>query len=170
MIDYFPDTPDTELTTANEAALPGSNLKPSAFTHEVAAEVTRLMAKGEAPLKSEARSRLAKFWYGSDASIHYELALHESASQLEIGLHAESTPDRNRAFYTAFDRCMMEIQRELGPQMWLEEWDRGWARLYETEPLWPLDTVRALSVAERLVEVISVIQPIYEAVCGVGVE
>lgn len=139
-------------------------MQPKPFVREVVAEVMRHFGKATPPLNSEARWRLAKFWYGPDPSIHYELSLHENSSQLEIGLHAEATPERNRAFYAAFDRCMVEIQKELGPRMWLEEWDRGWVRLYETEPLWPLDTSRVSSVAERLVEVISTIQPIYLAI------
>ncbi len=167
LTDYFPDNLEPDSLPEKERVLPGSNLRPSAFTREVAAEVVRRLGT-PSPLNCEVRSRLVKFWYGPDASVHYELALHENSSQLEIGLHAESSPERNRAFYAAFDRCMVEIQKELGPQMWLEEWDRGWARLYETEPLWPLDTVRVATVAERVVEVISAIEPIYRAVCGAG--
>jgi hypothetical protein len=142
-----------------------SDLKPTTFVKLAAAEVAARVAPAPGPLNSEVRWRLAKFWYGTEPAIHYELALHENTSQLEIGLHFESLADTNRAFYAAFDKCMLDIQRELGTSMWLEEWDRGWVRLYETHALWPLDTPRAHEIAARVLEVISILQPIYETIC-----
>ena len=144
--------------------MPGAGMKPNTFVREVAAEVERRLQKEGMPANLEVRYRLAKIWYGEDPDVHYELSLHEIGSQLEIGLHAESTAESNRAFYAAFDKCMVEIQRELGNSIWLEEWDRGWARIYETQPLWPLDTSRVDEVAARIVEIISVIEPIYRTI------
>jgi hypothetical protein len=154
-----------EHASATRPKVPGSNLMPSPFVRTVAQEVLSQVAKPAPQLHTEVRSRLAKFWYGDDAAIHYELSLHENTSQLEIGLHAEASAERNRAVYNALDRCLVEIQKELGTSMWLEEWDRGWIRLYETQPLWPLDVARASEVAARLHEIIAVVQPMYEALC-----
>lgn len=114
-------------------------------------------------LNCRARSRLAQFWFGADSSVHYELWLHERTSQLELGLHFESSPQRNRELYLWFDRCLLEVQIELGHNIWLEEWDKGWTRLYETQSLWPLDEERVTDVAARLCILIEVLQPMYES-------
>ena len=157
--------PSQYVETGVEPAAPGRSLLPGAFVRAVAAEVVKRIGKASPPLNTEVRSRLAKFWYGPDPSVHYELWLHENTAQLEIGLHAESAAERNRAIYAALDRCMVEIQSELGASMWLEEWDRGWVRLYETQRLWPLDPSRVEEVASRVCEVMAVVQPIYVATC-----
>gem|GEM_PF-636697 len=141
-----------------------SSLRPSAFIQAVVREVEKEPGSQSSDFHSHARSRLAKFWFGHDDSIHYEIWLHERTSQLEIGLHLESSPAVNRAIFKRLDSCLLEIQSELGQSFWLEEWDRGWARLYETQPLWPLDESRVDEVASRLRQVIGVIQPIYEAI------
>jgi hypothetical protein len=145
------------------SALANRGLKPSSFVSAVMHEVKRLANAGSRQLNCHTRYRLAKFWYGRDDSIHFELWVHERTSQLELGLHFEAAPDRNRELYTRFDRCMLEIQARLGGSVWLEEWDKGWVRLYETQPLWPLDDARVASVAERLYEMLSVLQPMCDA-------
>ena len=81
-----------------------------------------------------------------------------------MGLHMESEANVNRTIYRELDRCLLEIQAQLGTSMWLEEWDRGWARLYETQPLSPLDAARVEEVAARLCEIIQVLQPVYESI------
>jgi len=140
----------------------GSGMLPGAFLHKLVKSVGGLQDASGAPINTFARGRLAQFWFGPYASIHYEVWVHDRTSQLEIGLHCEATPDYNRALYVGFDRCMVEIQSSLGPQFWLEEWDRGWIRLYETHPLWPLDEYRVDEVAARLIEVITALQPTLE--------
>lgn len=149
---------------AYERRVADAGMRPPAFIKLVVAEVVSKVRVTGQPLNHEIRWRIAKFWYGPDPSVHYELALHENTSQLEIGLHAEASAERNRALYGAFDKCLLDIQKELGTSMWLEEWDRGWMRLYETYPLWPLDTPRVSEVAERILEVIAVLEPIYETI------
>ena len=162
MTDHEPDSINS-ASAVSDRRRSYSDLNPTAFVKQVVADIAARVASDSPPLNSEARWRLAKFWYGSDATIHYELAVHENSSQLEIGLHAESSPERNRALYAAFDKCLLDVQRELGTSMWLEEWDRGWVRLYETLPLWPLDAARVLDISSRIMEVIAVVQPIYES-------
>src|SRR5215212_2899204 len=97
-----------------EEKLDRSNLTPALFIRQAASEVKARLGQRGPHLNMEVRSRLAKFWYGPDPSVHYELWLHENTTQLEIGLHAESSAERNRALYVALDKCLMEIQRELG--------------------------------------------------------
>ncbi|HYP41692.1 MAG TPA: hypothetical protein VEX13_15145 [Chloroflexia bacterium] len=143
--------------------LANRGLKPSSFVSAVMHEVKRLTKTDSRQLNCNTRYRLAKFWYGRDDSIHYELWVHERTSQLELGLHFEAAPATNQKLYKRFDRCMLEIQARLGGSVWLEEWDKGWVRLYETQPLWPLDDARVASAAERLYEMLSVLQPMCDA-------
>lgn len=164
MNEFFPEQNQSAVSAPRKPAQPGAGMRPSAFVREVAAIVEPRLKSAGLIANLEVRSRLLKIWYGPEQDVHYELSLHENYSQLEIGLHAESTAESNRAFYDAFDKCMVEIQRELGSSIWLEEWDRGWMRLYETQPLWPLDSSRADDVVARIVEIITVIEPIYRAI------
>jgi hypothetical protein len=151
------DVSDAITTLANRG------LKPSSFVSAVMQEVKRLTKTDSRQLNCNTRYRLAKFWYGRDDSIHYELWVHERTSQLELGLHFEADAATNQKLYTRFDKCMLEIQARLGGSVWLEEWDKGWVRLYETQPLWPLDNARVASVAERLCEMFAVLQPMCDA-------
>ncbi len=82
--------------------------------------------------------------------------------QLELGLHFEATAQRNEEMYRRFNRHILEIQHQLGETIWVEEWDRGWTRIYETQPLYPLDEARVYSIAGRLCEIIDCLQPILE--------
>jgi len=155
---------DDENNEQVEQSIDRSNIAPAPFVRQVAATVRERLKSRGSHVNIDVRGRLAKFWYGPDATVHFELWLHENTAQLELGLHAEGPAERNRAVYTALDKCMVEIQKELGTSIWLEEWDKGWIRLYETQRLWPLDDVRVAEVAERLCEIIDVIQPIYETI------
>jgi hypothetical protein len=125
--------------------------------------MARLAESGGKP-QTNSRGRLAKFWYGRHGSIHYEIWMHERTMQLEMGLHCESTPEYNLALYGSFDRCLLEIQATLGSSFWLEEWDHGWVRLYETRPYFPLDAGRVDEIAARMCEIIQTLQPVLEGI------
>lgn len=137
-------------------------LRPPAFLADMAREVSAYFVKQGNPVRNRVRSHLAQFWWGSDSSVHYEVAMHERAGRIELGLHFESNPARNKSLYVGFDRYLLEIQHTLGDGMWLEDWDRGWVRLYETQPLRPLDEARVYALAGRFCEIMECLQPIYE--------
>jgi hypothetical protein len=152
----LPEQSEQDIETAR------TELKPAAFLQTVVRRVQGELALLRPDLRTSARSRLAKLWFGTDGSIHYEVWVHDRTAKLELGFHCESTPEYNRLLYKEFDLCLIEIQARLGPAFWLEEWDRGWIRLYETHPLWPLYEARVEEIAFRLMEVIDTIQPIFE--------
>jgi hypothetical protein len=143
-----------------------SSFRPTGFVAAVARDVKAHYASRGIEPRTEVHSRLAKIWWGEDRAIHYELAIHERMLQLEMGLHFEATAQRNHSLYEAFGSHLLEIQQELGESIWLEEWDRGWTRIYETEPLLPLDDERIMSVAARLCELIDCLQPVLESIEG----
>jgi hypothetical protein len=162
-----PWNPDQEREA--EPALPAprvelGNLKPAAFLLRVAAFVDLDTRANHSDFHHQARSRLVQFWFGPDRTVHYELWVHERNAQLELGLHFEASADRNKAYHAELDKCLLEIQAALGPTLWLEEWDHGWVRLYETVPLWPLDEARVEQVSQRLSEIISFLQPLLRSI------
>lgn len=142
----------------------GTQLQPPTFLHRVVKEVENRFAQAGGQLHTSSRGRLAKFWFGPDGNIHYEIWLHERTLQIELGLHCESTPEYNQSLYKPFDNYLLEIQSSLGYSFWLEEWDNGWIRLYETHPFRPLDETRVDEIASRLSEIIQTLQPILESI------
>lgn len=144
----------------SESVLPA--LTPAKFISAVGTTAGTTLKVVGYSFQVQARGRLVKLWSGDDSSVHYEVAIHERNMQLELGLHLEGPTDQNTALYGEFERCLLDFQAELGPGFWLEQWDRGWVRLYETEPLWPLDAVRIASVADRLTQIVTVVEPVYQ--------
>lgn len=138
------------------------SMKSTKFIAEVAREVSAYFVRSGHPVKSSVRYQLAQFWWGADRTLHYEIWVHERNLQFELGLHLESTPERNTALYNAFSRHFIEIQGQLGESIWLEEWDKGWCRVYETVPLFPMDEARVYAVAGRLCEIMEYLQPMLE--------
>jgi hypothetical protein len=140
-----------------------SSIQPSSFLAAVAREVKQHYVDERREPHTHVRSRLAQFWWGPVSAIHYEIASHERLLQLELGLHFEASTATNKQLLQALSPHLLEIQEALGDSIWLEEWDRGWTRIYETQPLYPLDDERIMSVASRLVEIMDYLQPIIEA-------
>lgn len=140
----------------NKSFLPGT------FLREVERDMRRRYQDDSRKLSTHLRSRLVQFWFGADRAIHYEVWIHERLAQIEIGLHFESRVRRNRELYRLFDGELLSIQAVLGDSIWLEEWERGWSRIYETQPLWPLDSARIITTSDRLAEMIATFQPILD--------
>lgn len=139
------------------------SLQPPAFLRAVEKDLClRFAREGGAP-KTHLRSRLVQFWFGGDRQIHYEVSVHERMAQIELGLHFEAAPARNHELYLRFERELIAIQASLGSSIWLEEWDRGWARIYETQPLWPLDAARVETIVDRMSSLIATFQPLLDA-------
>lgn len=101
---------------------------------------------------------LVKIIYGNP-KLHYE-ANHQPRSQtIEIGLHFEADPFTNARLLGAFRVHAKRIAREL-PNARIEEWDKGWARVWEPVPYEELDAALQRDVAERLARYITVLEPL----------
>ncbi len=134
---------------------------PYQFLRRLPAALRPYLPESEEPLHIEPHGRLLKLWYGSDEAIHYEVWIHERTLQLELGLHCEATAVRNAQIRHGLSFCLFDLKATLGLGVELEEWDRGWVRLYETHPLYPLDEARLAEFAERAGLFIRTVQPIY---------
>ena len=106
------------------------------------------------------RGRLIKVHFG-DSAFHYEGWHHTGAGRFEVGLHFESSAERNQAAFDFFRARIVEVKAAL-PRAELEPWDRGWCRLYETLPAPRLDGGVAGEAAGVMSAYIAALQPMLE--------
>jgi hypothetical protein len=100
---------------------------------------------------------LIKLYYGNP-KLHYE-ANHQARSRtIEIGLHFEADRFTNARLLGAFRVHEKRIQPEI-PGARLEQWDKGWARVWEPIAYEELDVALQREVAGRLARYISVLEP-----------
>lgn len=158
------EAPFSGTSGSDAGLLSGPSLRPSQFISQVAKHTEAELRAAGLRFQVQARGRLVKFWGGDDASMHYEVWVHEREARLEIGFHMEADEALNAALYREFDKCLLDLQVQLGAGVWLEPWDKGWVRLYETQPLWPLDTGRVYDTAERVVAFAKAIEPVYHSI------
>jgi hypothetical protein len=101
---------------------------------------------------------LVKLYYG-DPSVHFEVWVQSKTSRVEVGLHFEADQATNDRFMAYFAGRFIEVQAALGPRLELDEWTRTWGRLHEMMPFTVLDEPLVERVAARLVQMITVLQP-----------
>lgn len=104
-----------------------------------------------------ATSSMAKAWYGNRA-LHYEIWVRHRARVVEIGLHFEADDLTNARLLGAFRSRSREVTRALGVETRIEEWDRGWARIWE--PFSLDEPTLAERVRTRFVDYVRVLEPI----------
>lgn len=101
---------------------------------------------------------LIKIFYGHP-KLHYEVALRAKAKVVEVGLHFESDGLTNAQLLGAFRMHERAIRKAL-PDARLEEWDKGWTRIWEPVSYEKLDTVVQRAVVARTVAYIRTLEPI----------
>ena len=74
---------------------------------------------------------------------------------VELGLHFEADSLTNARLLGAFRAREAEVRRALGRDALVEEWDKGWARVYETHRV-----EDATLLAERLRSYVTALEPI----------
>lgn len=94
--------------------------------------------------------------------LHYEVWTNGRDQHIEIGLHFEEGPEMTEWLIRHFDRYILEIKHELGPQVELERWTNSWGRIFQLLPYQPLTEELAADVGDRLYGMISVLQPLLE--------
>jgi hypothetical protein len=150
----------------HDTADSSSKYIPPAFVRAVTKDVLDYFERASVPVHGAARSNLAKFWCTPPQTIHFELWLHHGRNLIELGLHFEDEPDVNDRLFKYFSGCLLEIQEELGDSVWVEQWDKGWSRLYEVRPMYPLSDERIADTAARLCEMIQCLQPYLDRYFG----
>ena len=106
----------------------------------------------------ESYSFQSKLWYGNKA-LHYEIWSREKLGTIEIGLHFEADPLTNARLLAAFTANAKNVRRALAGAR-IEEWDRGWARVWEPLPHRKPDEQLASDLAQRIGGYVSALEPI----------
>jgi len=106
----------------------------------------------------ESYSFQSKLWYGNKA-LHYEIWPREKLGTIEIGLHFEADPLTNARLLAAF-RANAKVVRRALVDARLEEWDRGWARVWEPLPHRKPDAQLAIELAKGIAAYVSALEPI----------
>ena len=109
--------------------------------------------------RSGTRFILVQLWYGN-RDLHYEAWHRGRERKIEIGLHFEADPFTNVRLLGAFRGHERAIRRALGEAARIEEWDRGWARIWEGVPYDSLDGALQARLAARLARYVAVLEPI----------
>ncbi len=140
-------------------------LSPGDFFTALRKELKRRLPPARRDFSSmRGRGRLLKVHFG-DPAFHYEAWHHAGAARLEVGLHLESSADRNQAAFEFFRARMVELKAGL-PRAELEPWDRGWCRLYETLPAARLDGALVEAGAGLIAAYVDTLQPMLEQFMG----
>jgi hypothetical protein len=136
-----------------------SALQPRDFLKRIPHAVKLGVPPALASFHSTTRFSLTKVWYGN-ADIHYEVDLRARARSLELGLHFESDALTNARLLSAFKAHERRIHKALGGDVRVEEWDRGWARVWESCSFAALDDELLAAVAGRCAAYIVALEPI----------
>lgn len=110
------------------------------------------------PLRHENRGWQAKWWSGNP-DLHYE-CWPRSKTTVELGLHFEADPLTNARLLAAFRARAKPIARALGDAVRIEEWDKGWARVWEPAAQPERDAAAARALGGRLALYIRTLEPI----------
>ena len=103
-------------------------------------------------------SFLAKLWFGNHA-LHYEISPRERVGTIEIGLHFEADPLTNARLLAAFVANARAVRRAL-PNARMEQWDKGWCRVWEPLPYRTPDAELAKELADRIAAYVTALEPI----------
>jgi len=115
-----------------------------------------------APLHSTAYSHMAQMWSGNK-QLHYEAWIRERLGVIELGLHFEADALTNLRLLAAFRAHERAIRRTLGPDVRIEAWDKGWARVWEPIELVRLDESFVTRVGARAAAYVGALEPILRA-------
>jgi hypothetical protein len=101
----------------------------------------------------------AKAWFGNP-ELHYEIWVRSRLRVVELGLHFEADDLTNARLLAAFRARAKDVKRGLGKDARIEEWDRGWARVWEPASLELDDSALRDQVATRFAAYMRTLEPI----------
>jgi hypothetical protein len=114
------------------------------------------------PIHSTAYSYMAQLWSGNK-QLHYEAWIRDRLGVIEIGLHFEADTLTNARLLAAFRAHERAIRRALGPDVRIETWDKGWARVWEPVALATLDRAFVERIGGRIAAYVSALEPLLRA-------
>jgi hypothetical protein len=133
-------------------------MQPSECLRRVAPLVRERVPEDLREFHWESGSTMGKIWYGNK-DLHYEIWSRARLGTIEIGLHFEADPLTNARLLGAFAANAKAVRRALAAAR-IEEWDRGWARVWEPLPHRTPDQQLASELAERIAAYVTALEPI----------
>jgi len=140
----------------------GASLRRQEFLAGVVDQLRKELPEDFAGFQVKSMSQLVKIYYGNER-VHYEVWISSNRDITEVGLHFEDGPVSTAAYLAYFDRYIVELKHELGASLELERWTTAWGHLYEILPLGKLTDFQTVSIAKRLAQLITVLQPLVDA-------
>jgi hypothetical protein len=113
-------------------------------------------------IHSTAHSYMAKLWSGN-RQLHYEAWIRDRLGVIELGLHFEADTLTNARLLAAFRARERAIHRALGPDVRIEKWDKGWARVWEPIELATLDRAFLERLGTRIASYVTALEPLLRA-------
>ncbi len=104
---------------------------------------------------------IVKLFY-KNPKLHYEVWVRGKEHLVEVGLHLEADKETNDALLAYFNSRAIEIHAELGARIEIEQWTNSWSRVHEVVPYTTLNAELVDQLAEKLAQMISVLQPMLE--------
>lgn len=152
---------------------PATQAKPRSLTRreffrDVADAVRSALPPDSRQLETRQTMNLLKLHYGANYRVHYEAWISAERGWLELGLHFEDGPASTERLLAHFDRHILEIKHELGPEAELERWTQSWGHLFELHPLEPLTPAFAARIGTRLARYITLLQPLLDEAYAAG--
>jgi hypothetical protein len=105
---------------------------------------------------------MAQLWSGNK-QLHYEAWIRARLAVIELGLHFEADALTNARLLAAFRARERSIRRTLGPEVRIEGWDKGWARVWEPIELATLDAAFLERVGGRIASYVTALEPLLRA-------
>ena len=133
-------------------------MQPSECLRRVGTLLRDLVPDELRTFRYESISFQSKLWYGN-RDLHYEIWSRERLGTIEIGLHFEADPLTNARLLAAFMANAKAIRRGLAEAR-IEEWDRGWARVWEPLPHRKAEESLARELAGRIAAYVTTLEPI----------
>jgi hypothetical protein len=144
------------------SALPLRRLDSRAFLRGVVDLVLEEIPADCSPIHSIAYANQAKLWSGNK-QLHYEAWIRDRLGVIEIGLHFEEETLTNARLLAAFRAHERAIRRALGPDVRIETWDKGWARVWEPVALMTLDRAFVERIGGRIAAYVTALEPLLRA-------
>ncbi|HEU5423061.1 MAG TPA: hypothetical protein VFU72_05930, partial [Nitrolancea sp.] len=94
----------------------GERLTRRDFFHDLAGELGPLLPESLRGFQSHATHNLLKLSYG-ERRLHFEVWANARDSHIEIGLHFEDGPESTERLLAFFNRHIVELKHELGPEL-----------------------------------------------------
>lgn len=130
----------------------------SSFLRELPTGLRTDLPPDLTPFRWRAGHAQAKAWYGN-TDLHYEIWVRARLRVVELGLHFEADALTNARLLAAFRARAKDVKRGLGKDARIEEWDKGWARVWEPISLELDDGALRERVHARLRDYMSTLEP-----------